>query len=65
MAKISDALEIEVKAKLTIPDATIERCLKLVEMWLEDNPDKRISGGFRQKNGKTMPFVIERRSDDA
>lgn len=65
MAKISDALEIEVRAELTIPDETIERCLKIVEMWLDDNPDKFISGGYRDKKGKTLPFRIERRSDDA
>lgn len=63
MTKI-DTFAVEVEAKLTIPDATIERCLRLVEMWLEDNPDKFISGGFRGADGKTTPFRIERRSDD-
>lgn len=63
MTKI-DTFAVEVEAKLTIPDQTIERCLKFVEMWLEDNPDKFISGGFRGADGKIMPFVIERRSDD-
>lgn len=56
-------LAVEVKARLNIPDTTIERCLKLVEMWLEDNPDKRISGGYRS-GGKILPFRIERRDDD-
>jgi len=59
-----DTLELTVEAKLTISDQTIERCLKVVEMWLEDNPDKFISGGFRGADGKTTPFRIERRADD-
>lgn len=64
MSKKIDALSIEVNAKLTIPDETVERCLKLVEMWLNDNPDKRIRGGFREEDGRIMPFKIERRVDD-
>ena len=41
MAKI-DKATIEVTANLTIPDATAERCLKILEMWLEDNEDADI-----------------------
>lgn len=63
MSKI-DTLNIEINAKLNIPDKTIEQCLWLIKMWLEDNPDKRIRGGVRGADGKIMPFVIERRSDD-
>jgi hypothetical protein len=55
----ADGLTIEVTA--TIPDKTVERCLRLIEMWLADNPDKRISGGLRDADGKVMPFKIERR----
>lgn len=37
-------LTIEVKASLSVSDETARRCLKLLEMWQEDNPDKFIQG---------------------
>jgi hypothetical protein len=33
---------IDVNAKLTIPDETAKRCMTLLEMWMDDNPDKNI-----------------------
>jgi len=38
MAKV-DELTVEVKANITIPTETAERCIALLNMWLEDNPD--------------------------
>ena len=35
-------LTVDVHAKLAVPDKTIDRCLRLLEMWQEDNPDKYI-----------------------
>lgn len=35
-------LSIEVNARITVSDAMAERCLRLLEMWQEDNPDKYI-----------------------
>ena len=35
---------VDVEARLTISDETAERCLRILEMWQEDNPDKRILG---------------------
>ena len=35
-------LSVDVSAKLTVSDETAERCLRLLEMWQEDNPDKNI-----------------------
>lgn len=35
-------LNIEVNARITVSDAMAERCLRLLEMWQEDNPDKYI-----------------------
>lgn len=40
----ADRLTVEVTAKLVVPDETIDRCLRLLEMWQEDNPDKYIEG---------------------
>ena len=39
MAKVSD---ITVDVKVKIPDETICRCLRILEMWMDDNPDKNI-----------------------
>lgn len=41
MAKL-DELTIEVAAKLTVSDETAKRCMALLEMWMDDNPDKNI-----------------------
>ena len=40
----ANGLTIDVTTRLTVPDETIERCLRLLEMWQEDNPDKYIEG---------------------
>lgn len=41
---IADRMTVDVTARLTVPDETIDRCLRLLEMWQEDNPDKYIEG---------------------
>ena len=41
MAKF-DELTVEVVAKLTVSDETAKRCMALLEMWMDDNPDKTI-----------------------
>ena len=41
MAKC-DELTVEVTAKLTVSDETAKRCMALLEMWMDDNPDKNI-----------------------
>ena len=57
MAKIGKAT-VEVEAKITITDETVERCLRLIEMWLNDNPNKAIHGGLRGADGKIEGFTI-------
>lgn len=37
-----DELTVEINAKLVISDSTAEKCLRLLEMWNEDNPTKFI-----------------------
>ncbi len=39
---MAKATEITVDVKANIPDETICRCLRVLEMWMDDNPDKRI-----------------------
>lgn len=37
-------LTVEVNASLTVSDETVKRCLRLIEIWQEDNPGKMIVG---------------------
>ena len=37
---MNQELSFDVSARLTVSDETAERCLRLLEMWQEDNPDK-------------------------
>jgi len=39
---MAKATEITVDVKVNIPDETICRCFRILEMWMDDNPDKRI-----------------------
>lgn len=39
---MAKATEITVDVKVKIPDETICRCLRVLEMWMDDNPDKYI-----------------------
>ena len=43
MANLKD-LTVTVNANLTVTDETVERCLRLIEIWQEDNPNKTIQG---------------------
>jgi hypothetical protein len=39
---MAKATEITVDVRVNIPDETICRCLRILEMWMDDNPDKRV-----------------------
>ena len=39
---MAKATEITVDVKVNIPDETICRCLRVLEMWMDDNPNKWI-----------------------
>lgn len=57
-------LTIEVTAKLTVSDEMARRCLKLLEMWQEDNPDKFIEGEkIATTDGYKTVFTIVRREE--
>lgn len=58
-----DEINVEVKAEMRISDETVNRCLKLIQWWLNDNPDKRIVGGMRNENGKVEKLRIETRKE--
>lgn len=39
---MAKATEITVDVKVKIPDDTVLRCIRLLEMWMDDNPHKTI-----------------------
>lgn len=42
MARICDSLEIELKTTITVTEKTASACLRLVNIFLEEHPDKEI-----------------------
>ena len=59
----AEELTVEVKAKLTISDETAQRCLRLLEMWWNDNPDADIIREIeKEKDGTTYKLRIVHRS---
>ena len=58
-----DDLTVEVSANMRVSDETVNRCLKLIQWWLNDNPDKMIEGGIRNADGKVDDFQIKKRKE--
>ena len=56
-------LDFQIKVKTQVNQETVERCLKIIEWWLNDNIDKKIVGGIRNANGKVDAFRIETREE--
>lgn len=57
-------LTIDVYATLTVSDETVRRCLKLLEMWQDDNPDRFIQGEkIATTDGYRTVFTIVRREE--
>lgn len=53
---MAKATSITVDVSVNISDETICRCLRILEMWMDDNPDKKIvvdkvayKDGYRHK----------------
>ena len=53
---MAKATEITVEVKVAIPAETLFRCLRLLEMWMDDHPHDKIivdrenvGGGYRHK----------------
>lgn len=42
MSDMAKATEITVDVKVTIPDDTMYRCLRIMEMWMDDHPNDHI-----------------------
>ena len=59
-------LNVEINAKLSISDDTADRCLRLLEMWQDDNPNKFIEGErIITKYGMKTIFRIKEKDDDS
>ena len=57
MAKIED-LTVTIKAGMKVDDETAERCLRLLEWYLDDNPGRRIEGERSNADGKTRFSIV-------
>ena len=59
----SKDFSIDVQVGLVIPDETVDRCLRLLEMWLEDNPQCEIVGERHPllKGGEHVILKVHRR----
>ena len=64
MANVKD-LTIDVTARLTVSDDTAERCLRLLEMWQADNPDKQILGEWIPGRGTVFRIAPRPLSEPA
>lgn len=58
-----DEINVKINAEMRISDDTVNRCLNLIQWWLNDNPDKRIVGGMRNADGKVDELRIETRKE--
>lgn len=48
---------IRIEMGVTISEETVQRCLNLLRMWLEDNPDKTILVDRSQQYGTGEPIT--------
>lgn len=52
---------VDVYAMLRVPDETVDRCLRLLEMWLEDNPEWTIVAEKKYENEDGKATISMRR----
>lgn len=53
-------IEVTVGCKLTVSDETADNCLKLLEIWQNDNPDKHIEvrNIYTEEGRKTIFSIV-------
>lgn len=56
-------ITFDVNVDLAVSDKTLGRCLRIVEEWLEDHPDKTIV--VEEENGVRVCLIAEREELDA
>ena len=53
---------ITVDVGITIPDETLKSCLKILEIWQDENPDRFIvCDRIRTESGFNHQFYVQRR----
>ena len=50
---------VNVAARITVSDEMAERCLRILEMWQDDNPDKMIVGK-KSSDGGTVFIIVNK-----
>jgi hypothetical protein len=55
-------LNVDVTTRLTVSEQTAERCMRILEMYLQDNPEKCIAGGALIE-GEVLPLRLEERGE--
>lgn len=61
---MAKATSITVDVKMSIPDETISRCLRILEIWMDDNPHKRILvDRLPTKNGYRHIIYVKENAD--
>lgn len=56
-------VRISVTANITVTDEMAERCLRLLEIWQDDNSDKHIEGE-RLPDGRTVFKIVKNKEAD-
>ena len=64
-----DNSTLNIKARLIVEQETVEKCLKILEIWLNDNLDKTIIGHRIQDGPITLsiedaPWMKSKEGDD-
>ena len=60
MANMTD-LTVTVNAVLKVDEETAERCLRLLEWYINDNPGRMIQGEVSRADGKTRFSIVYER----
>ena len=60
-------IKVSADFDMNVSNATMEKCIKILNWWLKENPDKRIVGGGRKPNGKVekLRIITVREVNDA
>lgn len=58
-----NSVKMDVDVDIKISDSTAEKCLRILELWQNDHPDKEIIGVKKPGQEKTM-FLIRIKGED-
>lgn len=55
-----DELSVKINVGLSVSKETVEGCLHLITMWLNEDPHRAIRGGARHEDGRVEPLTIDK-----